>query len=191
MRYLLAPFMLLLVAACSTISIGAVAALRGVDPLTADPAQFQLVSSSPQTVQLDPAGQKLTLSATRGETGQRIEEQFILDRLAIGSSSLRGIKPAEGENLYLYQMAQQDLDRYMRMQTELQSWKTGSVRDKNNLSLGVQASGCIVAGTSKEDRLATFWLSVDQGDSFMPLVKNVDLVDIAREAGLSENIQTC
>ena len=151
MRHLLAPFLLLSAAACSTISVGAYAAFRGPDALSAEPSSFQIVSSTPQGVQLDPAGQVLRLSATRSETGQRVEELFALDRLAIGSSGLKGIKPAEGENLFLYKIAPDELERYASLQDQIQGWRDGSkVNTRQVLAMSVLPAGCIVADTPAE-----------------------------------------
>ena len=192
MRHLLAPFLLLSAAACSTISVGAYAAFRGPDALSAEPSSFQIVSSTPQSVQLDPAGQVLRLSATRSETGQRVEELFALDRLAIGSSGLKGIKPAEGENLFLYKIAPDELERYASLQDQIQGWRDGSkVNTRQVLAMSVLPAGCIVADTPAEERLSTFWLSVDEGDSFMPLAKDIDPTALALNAQQSEAVQTC
>ena len=192
MRHLLAPFLLLSAAACSPLSLGAYAAFRGPGALSAEPSSFQIVSSTPQGVQLDPAGQVLRLSATRSETGQRVEALFALDRLAIGSSGLKGIKPAEGENLFLYKIAPDELERYASLQDQIQGWRDGSkVNTRQVLAMSVLPAGCIVADTPVEGRLSTFWLSVDEGDSFMPLAKDIDPTALALNAQQSEAVHTC
>ena len=191
MRYLLAPFLLLAAAACSSLAIAAAAAFRGPDALTADPATFQVVSSTPQAVQLTPAGQRLTLSATRPETGQRVEEQFALDRLALGSSGLKGIKPAEGENLYLYKLSPEDANRYARLQDELKGWLETRSDTATMVAVSVLPSGCVDADVAEQERLSTFWLSVDEGDTFVPLVRNIDVIELSQRSGPNVSVSTC
>ena len=191
MQPFLAPLLLLAVAAGSTMSVAAFATFRGTDPLSANPSAFQVVSSTPQQVQLDPAGQALRLSATNRETGQRIEERFSLDRVAVGTSGLKGIKPAEGESLFLYQISPDDLNRYSRVQEQVNMWHPVRVSTRQIVSMSVVPSGCIVADTAAEDRLTTFWLSVDDGDSFAPMDRRIDPVQLAANAGEAETVQTC
>lgn len=191
MRPLLAPFMLLAAAAGSAIAAAVFAVVLGPTPLTADPATLQVVSSTPTSVQLDPAGQVLRLSATNSKTGQRIEESFSLSRQAMGSSALKGIKPAEGEHLHLYQISTEELERYAEVQARILGWNETRVSANKLVSLNILPSGCVQADADLKARLSTFWLSVDEGDSFAPIVKQIDPAELAANAGEHDAVHTC
>ena len=70
-------------------------------------------------------------------------------------------------------------------------WHPVRVSTRQIVSMSVVPSGCIVADTAAEDRLTTFWLSVDDGDSFAPMDRRIDPVQLAANAGEAETVQTC
>lgn len=191
MRHWLAPFLLLSAAACSSISVGAFATFRGPDALSADASAFRVVSSTPPSVHLHEQGQMLRLSATRSETGQRMEEQFTLHRLEIDSLGMMGIKSGEDENLYLYEIAPEDQERYAEVQTNIRAWHEGKPQTRDVLTMSFLPTGCVAVDSVKDERLSAFWLSVDAGNSFTPLAKNTDPVELALNAERIEAVQLC
>lgn len=191
MRHWLAPFLLLSAAACSTISVGAFAAFRGPDALSAEASAFRIVSSTPPSVHLYEQGQVLRLSATRAEIGQRIEEQFRLNRLSIGSDGLKGIKSGEAENLYLYEIALEDQERYAEVQENIRSWHAGRPQTRDVLAVSFLPTGCVAIDSVAEERRSAFWLSVDEGNSFTALARNTDPVKLALNAEQMEAMQLC
>ena len=191
MRHWLAPFLLLSAAACSSISVGAFAAFRGPDALSAEASAFRVVSSTPPSVHLHEHGQVLRLSATRSEIGQRIEEQFALHRLEIGSDGLMGIKSAEDENLYLYEIAPEDQERYAEVQKDIRAWQKGKPQTRDVLAMSFLPAGCVAIDSVPEERLSAFWLSVDEGNSFTPLARHADPVELALNAERIEAVQLC
>lgn len=191
MRHWLAPFLLLSAAACSTISVGAFAAFRGPDALSAEASAFRVVSSTPPSVHLYEQGQVLRLSATRAALGQRVEEQFALNRLTIGSDGLAGIKSGEDENLYLYEIAPEDRERYAEVQKNIQSWHVGRPQTRDVLAMSFLPAGCVAIDSVAEERRSAFWLSVDEGNSFTPLARHADPVELALNAEQMGAMQLC
>ena len=168
MRYLFAPFMLLLAAAGCLISIGAVTALRGPSLATVDPAELHVVISASNEVKLEPAGQKLLASATNPATGQRVETVFDLERLALGSSNLRGIKADDGQSLLLYRLS---------AESQISTWRHPNHRLSNSLSLRYVASGCLIVDSDEREIGAEVWMSLDEGDSFVLNSQKIDFRD--------------
>lgn len=177
MRYLFAPFMLLLAAAGCLISIGAVTALRGPSLATVDPAELHVVISASNEVKLEPAGQKLLASATNPATGQRVETVFDLERLALGSSNLRGIKADDGQSLLLYRLSAEDHARFAALQSQISTWRHPEHRLSNSLSLRYVASGCLIVDSAEREIGAEVWMSLDEGDSFVLNSQKIDFRD--------------
>lgn len=109
----------------------------------------------------------------------------------MGSSGLKGIKPAEDENLHLYQISPDELDRYVRVQDEILGWHEHRLSPRQLVSLTVLPAGCIKADTQHQGRLSAFWLSMDGGDSFTPLERQIDPLQLAANAGETETVQSC
>lgn len=177
MRYFFAPLLLILLAAGCLISIGVVTAWRGPNLASASPADLHVVVSVSNTIKLEPARQQLLASATNPATGQRIETRFPLERLALGSSNLRGIKAEAGQALYLFRLEAKDHERFAALQSRISKWQQPGHPLSNRLSLSYRASGCLITQGQTDEAAAEVWMSLDAGESFVLNRQKIDFMD--------------
>ena len=116
MRFLLAPLLLLAVAASSSLAIAAVTVFRAPDLLNTSPDRVQVLMLSGPSLAFVPDEQRLRLAATNHDSGLSMQHSFDLERIDLSESELRGLKQESGESLWLYRIAEDDHQRYQLVQ---------------------------------------------------------------------------
>ena len=99
MRFLLAPLLLLAVAASSSLAIAAVTVFRAPDLLNTAPDRVQVLMLSGPSLAFVPDEQRLRLAATNHDSGLSMQHSFDLERIDLSESELRGLKQESGEPL--------------------------------------------------------------------------------------------
>ena len=173
MRFLLAPLLLLAVAASSSLAIAAVTVFRAPDLLNTAPDRVQVLMLSGPSLAFVPDEQRLRLAARHHASGASMEHSFDLERIDLSESELRGLKQETGESLWLYQIAEDDHGRYRLVQQQLNRWGRPGVRADYSLDLDVIVAGCLLPDvqgrTGSADKAGAFWVSLDDGGNFEAL----------------------
>ena len=173
MRFLLAPLLLLAVAASSSLAIAAVTVFRAPDLLNTSPDRVQVLMLSGPSLAFVPDEQRLRLAATNHDSGLSMQHSFDLERIDLSESELRGLKQESGESLWLYRIAEDDHQRYQLVQQRLNRWGRPGVRADYSLDLDVIVAGCLLPDaqgkTGNADKAGAFWVSLDDGGNFEAL----------------------
>ena len=163
----------LLLAACTSLVPGTIGRLSGLDPLEADPAQFEVALSLPAGIDVLPGGALLTLSAER--TGLSTTERFTLERADV--MTLGGAIIAQpGGGIVLYRLARADLPRIRAQQELIRAWKAEDANTQG--SLGIALSPCLSGSAPAEGAEGAVWLRMEAGGAFLPLVRPTPLENL-------------
>ena len=172
MRCLLAPLMLLLVAASSSLAIAAVTVLRSPSLVNTGPDRVQVLMLSGPAPGFLPQSQRLRLLAHNHESGLDLDYSFDLDVIDLSQSGLRGLKQESGQRLWLYQIAEADHQRYELVQERLHLWGQpgGAERGDFALQAFVMLAGCKLpsplGSAAVSGKPGSVWISLDAGSNF-------------------------
>lgn len=152
-----------LLAACSEVPMRTLAALNQVDPLTADPAGFEMTMTLPEGVVITDMALSLTLESARDDTGEAISEQVVMQQVARGDTRL-------------FRVAPEDLPRLRLAQATVAQWEQDAP-DANRGSLSVFGTGCVAEETVPPDARVSVGLRVEPDGPVLPLLRNVAVFD--------------
>lgn len=167
-RPLLAAVVLAL-ASCSSLVATTAARISGLDPLTADPEDIQLVAVLPPGLSVRPESAVLVLSATRGTESR--SGRFVLRDLAAPT----GVTVPEGSMARLYAVDEDDAERMRALQADILDWKReGGVSGSLSLSI----AGCAEGAGPASDAVGSVLIRLAPGQPFLPLVRDGRLSEL-------------
>lgn len=169
MRQLTALLSSLVLAACSALVPSTAARLAALDPLTADPAAIELVLILPPGLAISPGTAELKLGASRG--AEQLGETFRLEDRPVVS----GIDLPEGATARHFALAEPDIARMRRVQTEIAEWKREGDA-KGSLGLGI--GGCGIGAGPSPDARGSVLIRMAKDAPFLPLIADGRLSDL-------------
>jgi hypothetical protein len=147
-------------------------ALDDLDPMTADPAGFEIALELPEQLGLIENGAQLEFAATRGTTGETLGGEYTLLEHTL----------ADGRTIY--RIPQNGIEDIRALQQNAATWDATDDTEAgdNELSVGVQVDFC----RKTEDVLAEdLRFSV-----FIRLAKNAPLLPLVRNGRVTEVVET-
>ncbi|SIO15318.1 hypothetical protein [Vannielia litorea] len=176
MRHPIAALCLALAAAlpgCTTLDPVTAARLSRLDPLTADPAALVARLHLPEGLAVAPGGAVLRLSARREDTGEALDEAYVLER--------RGAA---------WRLSAVDAAALRSVQHRIAGWKA-EAPEASGGALSLSLTGCATgAGPNPKGEVAAD-LSLDGGTRFMPLLRGLTVAEITRAAGPGATLGPC
>ncbi|RAI44917.1 hypothetical protein [Rhodoplanes roseus] len=166
-------------AGCTSMPVTSMVKLARTDFTTVDPSVLRVAVRLPTGVRPLPRSVTLRLSVKTG-SAQPVTKEFVLADLADAGEliGLRG-EVAEGTAVYGYRLEPADAAEVVALRTEMMARKSRG--ERGSLTLEVGAKACRADGAPDRVRLTTY-LKTEAGGDFFPLVRNVDLREIAGQA---------
>lgn len=147
-------FPLLLLSACSFVNLDTVTALERLSPLTADPSHIQVRLELPEGADVAPGGAKLSLAASRADTGDSVEGHYVLAR----TGRVFAIAPEEQAAL-------------RALQSTAALWKeTAPDETEGSLSLGIE--GCQRGSGPARGATVSAFIQLAEDGPFLPLIED-------------------
>jgi hypothetical protein len=160
---------LLALSACAAVVPSTAARLAAFDPLTADPAEIELILVLPAGLAVSPGSARLELRAERGKE-QRDGSFRLADR-----PMDQGFPLPEGASARRFAIAEADIPRMRALQAEIAGWKaTGDARGAFGLGIG----GCAVGAGPAAEARGSALIRVAADGPFLPLIDNGRLSDL-------------
>lgn len=153
----------LLLSACTSIVPSTALRLHALSPMEADPAGFAVAMTLPEGLEIEPDSVRLTLNATRTDTGEIRDAAFVLDRLASAGA--------------VYRVAPDDLEALRAFQANMGRLKAEH-GDAARGSLSVTLSPCTIGDGPADDARANVSIRIDPDGPFLPLIRNGPISDI-------------
>jgi hypothetical protein len=176
-----------LLAACTTVPVGTLAALSAFDPAKADPAALRAAVRIPEGFRLGKDGAILVLTAWRKDYGKLVA-RVRLEAAATeaGRSGADDLAPwrKPGFTVTAYRIAAEDLPHVATFRT------TAAERRLDNLRFGIDAALCRAVGAIGP-ALATSLLKTGPGARWLPLNPEIDLEALELEGGEKLRIPPC
>ncbi len=117
----------LALAGCTAIDVATVNKLNQLDPIEADPAEFEIIAHLPKGLELVPESARLKIEASNGSDS--LVEKYLLDQVAENGR-------------YSLSLTDEDVARMRELQTEARAWEEQSPDDTKG-SLGVDVGVCL------------------------------------------------
>lgn len=174
---LLAILSLALMTACAETPLRTLAALNRVDPLSADPAGFELALTLPEGVVVTGVDMRMSLHSRRSDTGAEIVEEVVMQRRSDGAT-------------WLFRIAPEDLARVRAFQATARAWEA-EAGDANTGSISVFGTGCVDIDSVPADATVSAGLRVAPGGPVLPLLRDVALLDFFAPETLAAQAATC
>lgn len=157
------PVLMLALSGCASVVLPTAARLSGIDPLTAEPSDFEVVARLSPGLDIAPGGAVFTLSATRGD-GETLEESVVLAR--------------EGD---AFRIGDADLPRVRAFQSRVLDWKATEAGARGSMRMDV--TGC-QSGPIAGDAAVSVDIRLTDGGPFLPLLRPVPLgAEVLAEMG--------
>ncbi|WP_368184814.1 hypothetical protein [Aestuariibius sp. HNIBRBA575] len=141
--------------------------LDQVDPLTADPAGFEVALDMPDGVDVIPNSAMVQFAAQRVDTGDKIGGDFVLQR--------------RNEGAAIFYIAHEDLPEMRNIQRVAQIWEANHA-DQSEGSLSVDMKLCQRQDLLDMDDTVSASIRLIPDGAFLPLVRNARLSDFLAEA---------
>ena len=159
----------LILSACSYVPIDTLRQLSQLDPMTADPASIAVRFHLPQGLDMPEGSAVLTLD-TKNTAGAELNEVYVLRRASHAGD-------------VVFRVAPNDLERLRAQQAAVKTW--GEEESDGTLRVGIEDLCTIGAGPPPDARLSTA-ISLDAGDTFLPLVTDISLSEVLEQGEFSE-----
>lgn len=149
-----------LLSACFQANPVTMARLATLSPLTADPGDLAVIMELPDWATVAPGSARLSIYSTRSDTGQSLNQEFILSATPTASGGER------------YAVADTDLDRLRSAQETARQWEAEAPR-ANSGGFSASFAACIKPGeTANPDDTYSLLIEVDPDTPPLSLVKN-------------------
>jgi hypothetical protein len=156
-------------AACSAIVPSTAARLALLDPLTADPAQIELVVFLPPGLAVSPGSARLELAATRGD--ESLKGAFTLADRGVDDE----VVVPRGATARGFGLAPADAEKMRALQSRIATWKReGPAKG----SLGLSLDGCAVGAGPAADARGTVLIRITRGGPLLPLIQDGSLAEL-------------
>jgi hypothetical protein len=159
----------LALAACSALVPTTAARLATLDPLTADPADIELVVILPPGLAVQPGSAKLDLSATRGK--EERSGSFRLEDRPV--TTVADLPP--GATARRFAIAERDVGRMRDLQAEIAQWKQDGAAQG---SLGLGIGGCAIGAGPAAEARGSVLIRLAEETPFLPLIQDGRLADL-------------
>lgn len=159
-------------AACSAVVPSGAARLAALSPLDADPAAVSVALVLPEGIEVMPGSAKLSLGATRTDTGEAATGEFVLEAAA-GDPSAFG---ADAAALRTFRLSEPDVARMRAVQDRLRGWEAAGVKTRGTLSVAL--GGCTLGAGPAPDARASVFLRTGAGGSYFPLLDGARIADL-------------
>lgn len=161
---------------CGAVVLPTLATLNALSPLTADPAGIEIAATLPDGADIPAGGAKFIINVARTDTGETIDETFILQRRQSSDGRL------------LFRINPADLDAVRAIQVKAGGWEANnSQATSGSFSIGVVACS-LGDGPAADARFSVAIRSVVDGP-FMPLIRNAMVSDVLEAAGGLETLE--
>lgn len=183
--------LLLILNGCSSVPLTSMLKLSQLDPLTAEAEHIRIGVRLPNTVRVKPHGAVLTMNAVRKDTDATLQAEFLLteeQNQALRDQLSSAVKT--GFEISVFRIATADLDRLQALQQRIKAWKQ-RYPDKTQGSLSISVAGCRLDSLSPDNVRVSTYLKVDPEGEFIPLVRDVDLDQVAPAVFDSATLPIC
>ena len=178
---------LLLLSACGYTQPSTVAGLAALSPLEVDPAGLAVALQLPAGLAVPKDGAKLTVGATRGDTG---ETRKLTLTLQARPGAAEGIPAVAGEAVTVYRLTDADVARLRALQAEVAGWQAETPDAKGRGELGLGLAACTTGGKLPADARGAAYVQMRPDGGFLPLVPDAALRDVLGPA-LFDAIAPC
>jgi len=148
------PFLVILLAGCTSIVPSTAMRLNNVSPTTADPADFAVALTLPDGIDVQPGSAKLTFVVTRTDFDQTAEGTFTLQR----EDDIYAIAPSDHATL-------------RALQATARQWDTENASATEG-SLAINLSPCLLGAGPSDDARVNVAIRLAQDGAFLPLVRH-------------------
>lgn len=160
---------LLLLAGCASINPITIARLATLDPLTVDPAGFEVALDLPDGIGLDADGARLILEGARGEALSR--GVYVLQE-----------RPGDPQ---IWRIAPGQLDALRAQQAQLAEWEEADPEETSG-SMGIDLGTCRIGAGPGPEAVVNVSLRVELGGPLLSLVRNGQLSDVVDGATVAQ-----
>lgn len=151
----------LLLSGCSNVVLSTAAQLSNTNPLTADPADYEIAIDRPEGVDVTEGSATIRFTSARRDTGESFDETFILQRHAD-----------------TFRINPDDYEAIRALQSRATTWET-EAPFANSGSFGIIASFCERGDGPPLDATTSIAIRTEPGGPFLPLVRDTLLTDFA------------
>lgn len=181
-------------AACGHTPATTLIKLRSFDPLTMDPGVVRVAMRAPDWLEPRPGGAAIKLSVLReGDSRPELEEVYRLE-VAKEAEERRAVASfaAQGAQIWPFRLTAADAERMRATQA---AWRARAAAPKPGeakwrMTLGAEIAGCRRGDAPTGAIFSTTYLRPDVETGYLPLLKDVDLRKVARDAGKDFDAET-
>ncbi|NVO15129.1 MAG: hypothetical protein HXX10_13925 [Rhodoplanes sp.] len=171
--------MLACLAGCTAMPLTSMVKLARTDFTTVDPAALRVAVRLPTSVRPRPRSVTLRLTVSVGSAAPVVQEFVLADLADLSELVGRRSDVKGGTAIYAYRLDPADAARLVALRSDLMARKGRG--ERGSLTLGVGAEACRV-GDAPARVLLTTYLRTEAGGDFFPLVRDVDLREVAGQA---------
>jgi len=162
---------LILLSACSSISLPGVARLNALSPMETDPADIAVALALPEGLALQPGSAVFSIKSGTKDGTRKSNETYVLARTPGSDGST------------VYQIAMADWDRVRAQQKLVRRWEEEDPRGHSG-GFGVSLMPCTVGDGPADGAVLSISMRTNPDDAFFSLVKNAPWEDALDETGL-------
>lgn len=179
----------LVLAGCSSVPLTSIPPLARIDAKTTDLSMLRVAVQLPDALRPRSGGVKLdvvTKLAGEAET----KASFAMMELSDARDRAGLPAPPQGASTYAYRLSPSDAVRFETLRASM--IEQGKQGRRGSMGLGVAAREfCRANAAPQAPQLATIYLMTSETKSFVPVVRDFDLLSDPAMAGGLESIQPC
>jgi hypothetical protein len=173
--FLAVPALAAWLAACTSLSPGAVARLAGFDPFSADPAALAVAVRTTQSLRLRTGDVSLRIALAADDPGEAFDETLRLSIVDDPDATGIVVEPDRRERVHVATVAPEDRARLATIQARVRAYKAAG-RPKGRGTLAISISGGCRSGEidAGDARLSTY-MRTAANQPFFPLTREQPL----------------
>lgn len=179
----------LMLAGCSAVPLTSIPPLARIDARTTDLSMLRVAVQLPDAWRPRSGGVKLdVVTKVAGET--ETKTSFAMMEMSEARDRAGLPAPAQGSSTYAYRLSQNDAARFEALRASM--IEQGKKGKRGSMGLGVAAREFCRANPAPQASLpVTIYLMTSETKSFVPVVRDLDLLGEPAIAGGLESIELC
>lgn len=170
---------------CMSSGLSSAAKLAALSPLDANPAEFRVALYAPTALRLKTGDARLGFgwSQTGSVASTKVFDLEIVSGKAGSASVLPPLR--QGQQAMVLSLGAREADSVLKFQQAVREAKEAGQDGRGNISVSL-AGGCWSEPFPVDDRPLPLdiWLQASAGSEYIPVIRDVDLRTILKQAGL-------
>jgi len=186
--FLFVFFLAAALSACGHVPLTSIAKLSRFNIETTDPSALRVAALLPETIRVTEGGAKLDLTLVNTASGETLlSESLALEEKATDAEKAElSSELTDTNHLLIFALSEDDL-AYFRSFQELIRTRSAADKKTHEGTLALHVTGCAIKDPGPGPIRITTFLKTSELGGFVTLMRNADLGEALKEAGVSSS----